>query len=94
MKTTRIAGLSYSNLRQAGRAVLIGLAAGLVVSLFRWAIQNLLGVVIKAFAYFHGHPVWLLPWIGMSIFIALLLGNLVQKIRILKAQGFHKLKVS
>lgn len=92
MKTTRIAGLSYSNLRQAGRAVLIGLAAGLVVSLFRWAIQNLLGVVIKAFAYFHGHPVWLLPWIGMSIFIALLLGNLVQKNPDIKGSGIPQVE--
>ena len=92
MKTTRIAGLSYSNLRQAGRAVLIGLAAGLVVSLFRWAIQNLLGVVIKAFAYFHGHPVWLLPWTGMSIFIALLLGNLVQKNPDIKGSGIPQVE--
>lgn len=92
MKTTRIAGLSYSNLRQAGRAVLIGLAAGLVVSLFRWAIQNLLGMVIKAFAYFHGHPVWLLPWIGMSIFIALLLGNLVQKNPDIKGSGIPQVE--
>lgn len=92
MKTTRIARLRYANLRQLGCATIIGLLAGLVVSLFRWAIQNLLNGVIRAFGYFHGHPFWLLPWSLASILVALFLGRLVQKNPDIKGSGIPQVE--
>lgn len=92
MKTEKIARLSYSNLRQIGRAIWIGLAAGLVVSLFRWAIQHMLGLVIKAFQYFHGQPTGLIWWAMGSIVLALILGYLVQQSPDIKGSGIPQIE--
>ena len=43
----------HNQLVQVGRAILIGLLTGLVVSLFRLAIQKLLNLVTTCFQYFH-----------------------------------------
>ncbi|WP_267201295.1 ClC family H(+)/Cl(-) exchange transporter [Limosilactobacillus kribbianus] len=81
-----------SQTKQLFRAILIGLLAGIVVSLFRLAIQHLLEFVGYSFQYFHTHPVWLIPWALGSIILALALGIMAQRNPNIKGSGIPQVE--
>ena len=82
----------HNQLVQVGRAILIGLLTGLVVSLFRLAIQKLLNLVTTCFQYFHQHPAGLIFWALGSIILALLLGWLTQRHPNIKGSGIPQVE--
>lgn len=81
-----------SQTKQLLRAILIGFLTGIVVSLFRLAIQHMLIVVNKSFQYFHTHPVWLIPWAIGSVILALLLGWMAQRNPNIKGSGIPQVE--
>lgn len=81
-----------SQTKQLFRAILIGLLAGIVVSLFRLAIQHLLEFVGHSFQYFHTHPVWLIPWALGSVVLALALGIMAQRNPNIKGSGIPQVE--
>lgn len=81
-----------SQTKQLLRAILIGFLTGIVVSLFRLAIQHMLIVVNKSFQYFHTHPVWLIPWAIGSVILALLLGWMAQHNPNIKGSGIPQVE--
>ncbi|HJA27192.1 MAG TPA: ClC family H(+)/Cl(-) exchange transporter [Candidatus Limosilactobacillus intestinigallinarum] len=81
-----------SQTKQLLRAILIGLLTGVVVSLFRLAIQHLLILVGKSFQYFHTHPLWLIPWAIGSVVLALLLGWMAQRNPNIKGSGIPQVE--
>ena len=84
--------LNFSNLRQIGRAIAIGILTGLVVSVFRSAIQHGLTLVIACFSFFHHQPIWLIPWVIGSVIIALLLGRMSQRNPNIKGSGIPQVE--
>lgn len=81
-----------SQTKQLFRAILIGLLAGIVVSLFRLAIQHLLEFVGYSFQYFHTHPLWLIPWALGSVVLALALGIMAQRNPNIKGSGIPQVE--
>lgn len=81
-----------SQLVQLLRAILIGLLSGVVVSLFRLAIQHLLLIVNLSFQYFHHHPLGLIPWAIGSIILALILGKMAQNAPNIKGSGIPQVE--
>ena len=81
-----------SQTKQLVRAILIGLLTGVVVSLFRLAIQHALILVGKSFQYFHTHPLWLIPWAVGSVILALLLGWMAQRNPNIKGSGIPQVE--
>ena len=81
-----------SQTKQLLRAILIGFLTGIVVSLFRLAIQHMLIVVNKSFQYFHTYPVWLIPWAIGSVILALLLGWMAQRNPNIKGSGIPQVE--
>lgn len=79
MQRQVIAKLHYNDLRQIGRAIVIGVLTGAMVSAFRLLIQHILAWVISAYRAFHVHPLWLIPWAIGSVILALILGYISQK---------------
>lgn len=79
MQRQVIAKLHYNDLRQIGRAIVIGVLTGAMVSAFRLLIQHILAWVISAYRVFHVHPLWLIPWTIGSFILALILGYVSQK---------------
>ena len=77
----------HNQLVQVLRAILIGLLTGLVVSLFRLAIQHSLTLVTARFRYFHQHPTGLIWWAIGSVILALALGWLTQSYPNIKGSG-------
>lgn len=92
MRKRKLIGVRYANSRQIWRAIVIGLVTGLVVSLFRLAIQAVLGGVKQAFAFFHQQPLWLLAWAAMMVLLGLALGNLAQRYPDIKGSGIPQVE--
>lgn len=82
----------HNQLVQVLRAILIGLLTGLVVSLFRLAIQHLLDFVTTSFNYFHHHPAGLILWAVGSVILALGLGWLTQRYPNIKGSGIPQVE--
>ncbi|WP_054726776.1 ClC family H(+)/Cl(-) exchange transporter, partial [Paucilactobacillus hokkaidonensis] len=81
-----------TRLRQIIRGLLIGLAVGLVVSIFRLAIEYGLKMVIAIYQIMHQTPWLLLPWTGLSIALALILGNMAQKNPAIQGSGIPQIE--
>lgn len=82
----------HNQLVQVLRAILIGLLTGLVVSLFRLAIQHSLTLVTACFRYFHQHPTGLIWWAIGSVILALALGWLTQSYPNIKGSGIPQVE--
>ncbi|KRL94911.1 ClC family H(+)/Cl(-) exchange transporter [Limosilactobacillus equigenerosi] len=92
MKPQRLVTVKYNNTYQLLRAVLIGIVVGLVISLFRLAIQGNLQLVTKLFTYFHHHPQWLVVYAFGSIVIGWLLGRMSQRHPDIKGSGIPQVE--
>lgn len=84
--------LKYSNARSVGRAIVIGVAVGLVASVFRLAIQDVLVLTKLAFLFFHQQPLWLLAWVAVTVPLALFLGRMAQKNPNVKGSGIPQVE--
>ena len=84
--------LKYSNARSVGRAIVIGVAVGLVASVFRLAIQDVLVLTKLAFLFFHQQPLWLLAWVAVTVLLALFLGRMAQKNPNIKGSGIPQVE--
>lgn len=84
--------LKYSNARSVGRAIVIGVAVGLVASVFRLAIQDVLVLTKLAFLFFHQQPLWLLAWVAVTVPLALFLGRMAQKNPNIKGSGIAQVE--
>lgn len=75
-----------------GTGLLIGGAAGTVVSLFRLGISVLLGKVLEIYAFLRLHPEGLWGWILLSILAAVLVGLLVKSEPNIKGSGIPQVE--
>lgn len=78
--------------KQIVRGLIIGLAAGLVVSLFRLVIEYGLRFVERAYQIMHQSPWLLAPWLIGSIILALLLGKMVQRRPAIQGSGIPQIE--
>lgn len=92
MRKLSFGKLNFSNVRQIGRAIAIGIVTGLVVSIFRLAIQHALSMVIACFKFFHQQPIWLIPWAIASVILALILGKMSQNNPDIKGSGIPQVE--
>jgi H+/Cl- antiporter ClcA len=74
------------------KGAIIGVLAGFVVSVFRLAIEKLLGVTMLAYHYFNERPLFLIPWVFFSILIALILGLLIKSDPNIKGSGIPQVE--
>ncbi|MDO4902698.1 MAG: ClC family H(+)/Cl(-) exchange transporter [Limosilactobacillus sp.] len=84
--------IQHNQLIQVVRAIVIGLLTGLVVSLFRLAIQHSLQLVKGSFQYFHHNPSGLIWWALGSVIVALILGWITQRYPDIKGSGIPQVE--
>lgn len=58
--------------------IVVGLVTGLVVSVFRWIIDQTLRLLIIVYPFLGHHPLWLLPYALGTILVAWLIGRLIK----------------
>ena len=75
-----------------GRGVLVGLIAGVVVSVFRFCIEYGLKLVQWIYGQILATPWLVLPWIGVSVVVALILGLMVKHEPDIKGSGIPQVE--
>ena len=58
--------------------IAVGLATGLVVSVFRWIIDQALHLLTVVHPFLNHHPVWLIPYVLGTILVSWLIGQLIK----------------
>lgn len=58
--------------------IAVGLATGLVVSVFRWIIDQALHLLTVVYPFLNHHPVWLIPYVLGTILVSWLIGQLIK----------------
>lgn len=71
---------------------ILGICAGIVVSLFRLGIEKLSELVEKAYHFFPSHPQWLLLWLLISVLCAIVVGLLVKSDPDIKGSGIPQVE--
>lgn len=62
----------------AAKASLVGLLSGCLVVLYRLGIEYGTEKAIRAYAYLHHHPIYILPWIFLALVVGLLIYLLIK----------------
>lgn len=74
------------------KGILVGTFAGLVVSLFRLAIEHLLQYIISIYELFREKPHLIPFWILVSLITALFLGYLIKEEPNIKGSGIPQVE--
>ncbi|WEG73654.1 ClC family H(+)/Cl(-) exchange transporter [Vagococcus intermedius] len=74
------------------KGILVGITAGLVVSLFRVAIEKMFHLTKTIYYFLHSSPIWLLPWLGISILLAIILGQFIKSDPFIKGSGIPQVE--
>lgn len=75
-----------------GKGILVGIGAGLLVSLFRYLIEELLGFVKLGYVALRQNPEWLGLWVAGSIVIAIIIGWIIKKDPMIKGSGIPQIE--
>lgn len=92
MSSGKVRYLDETRIKFIGKGVLVGGIAGIVVSLFRLFIEEFSEFVVLAYRYFQEHPKWLILWAGLSLVLALLVGQLVKSDPNIKGSGIPQVE--
>ncbi|MFC4710172.1 chloride channel protein [Enterococcus eurekensis] len=75
-----------------GKGVLVGICVGIVITLFRFFIEELNQIVVKLYLYFQTEPLWLIPWGIFSVLLALFIGWLIKNEPHIKGSGIPQVE--
>lgn len=72
------------------KGILIGGIAGIIVSLFRLAIEKMMAHIVTFYLWFRENPLWLIPWILVMLSFACIVGLLIKSEPDIKGSGIPK----
>ncbi|MGX7013922.1 ClC family H(+)/Cl(-) exchange transporter [Vagococcus silagei] len=75
-----------------GKGLVVGLIAGFVVSLFRLGIGYFSHMVKEIYHFLHQQPIWIIPWILLSLVIAIFIGKLIKSDPNIKGSGIPQVE--
>ena len=74
------------------KGVLIGAIAGIVVSLFRLFIEEIMDHLVTLYLWFNDNPFWLIPWVLVMLVCALVVGLLIKSEPNIKGSGIPQVE--
>ncbi|MDT2755113.1 ClC family H(+)/Cl(-) exchange transporter [Enterococcus pseudoavium] len=74
------------------KGVLIGIIAGVVVSLFRLLIEKMMEQIVTLYLWFRTNPLWLIPWVFVMLACAFFLGALIKSEPNIKGSGIPQVE--
>ncbi|MGM0123132.1 voltage-gated chloride channel family protein [Enterococcus sp. AZ194] len=75
-----------------GKGIIVGACVGVVVTLFRFLIEQIGEQVVHGYLFFQKQPIWLIPWIIVSIILAIIVGSLVKSDGNIKGSGIPQVE--
>lgn len=74
------------------KGILIGGIAGIIVSLFRLAIEKMMAHIVTFYLWFRENPLWLIPWILVMLSFACIVGLLIKSEPDIKGSGIPQVE--
>ncbi|MEG2643856.1 MAG: ClC family H(+)/Cl(-) exchange transporter [Enterococcus sp.] len=74
------------------KGILIGALAGIIVSLFRLAIEKTMELTVSIYLWFHDNPLWMIPWTVLMLFFAFIISRLMQSEKNIKGSGIPQVE--
>ena len=84
--------LDFTRLGAIGRGLLVGLLSGIVVSIFRFCIEYGLKFVQWVYGQIHQTPGLIIPWLVVSVVVAVFVGLLVKQSPDIKGSGIPQVE--
>lgn len=84
--------LADRRIRYITKGIVVGILAGIVVSLFRLGVELILEHILKLYSFFHAQPLWLVPWAFVSIVTAIIIGLFVKSEPHIKGSGIPQVE--
>ncbi|VDG17897.1 ClC family H(+)/Cl(-) exchange transporter [Lactiplantibacillus mudanjiangensis] len=84
--------LDLTRFSAIGRGLIVGVLAGFVVSVFRFCIEEGLHLVQWCYQQISSNMWLLLPWIGLSVLVAVAIGLLVKQTPDIKGSGIPQVE--
>ncbi|KAF1297385.1 ClC family H(+)/Cl(-) exchange transporter [Enterococcus sp. JM4C] len=75
-----------------GKGIIVGAFVGVVVTLFRFLIEEIGEQVVRGYLFFQKEPIWLIPWVIVSVVLALIVGRLVKSDGNIKGSGIPQVE--
>ncbi|MGX7417314.1 ClC family H(+)/Cl(-) exchange transporter [Carnobacterium gallinarum] len=91
-ETHEIKRLDGTRIKFILKGIVVGILVGLLVSLFRLAIEYISERVVGLYLYFQQHPMWLIPWVFVSIVTAIIIGFLMRSDPNIKGSGIPQVE--
>lgn len=74
------------------KGILIGGIAGIIVSLFRLAIEKMMAHIVTFYLWFRENPLWLTPWILVMLSFACIVWLLIKSEPDIKGSGIPQVE--
>jgi H+/Cl- antiporter ClcA len=84
--------LDKTKIKYIAKGVLVGTLAGVVVSLFRLAIEKIGEMLPYIYHQLKIHPLWLIPWSLLMILLAVVVGYLIKSEPNIKGSGIPQVE--
>lgn len=84
--------LADRRIRYITKGIVVGIFAGIVVSLFRLGVELILEHMLNLYSFFHEQPLWLIPWVLVSIVTAIIIGLFVKSEPHIKGSGIPQVE--
>ncbi|MEK6190220.1 MAG: chloride channel protein, partial [Carnobacterium alterfunditum] len=84
--------LNDRQIRYITKGILVGMLTGVIVSLFRLGVEIILENIIHLYKFFHSEPLWLIPWVFVSIGVAIIIGLFIKSEPNIKGSGIPQVE--
>lgn len=82
----------WSKISYVAKGMLVGVAAGIVVSLFRVSIEIIINFMRDVYIFLNDNPIWIIPWIFVILLLAFIVAIMVRDEPDIKGSGIQDIE--
>ncbi|MDZ7835120.1 MAG: ClC family H(+)/Cl(-) exchange transporter [Alkalibacterium sp.] len=90
MKSLRL--FEWSKISYVAKGMLVGVLSGIIISLFRGAVELLVETTIEVYHYMNENPIWLIPWLALMLLFAFIVAILIRDEPDIRGSGIQDIE--
>ncbi|OJF93831.1 ClC family H(+)/Cl(-) exchange transporter [Alkalibacterium sp. 20] len=90
MKSLRL--FDWSKISYVARGMLVGVLAGIIISLFRLSVEILLDMVIEIYQFLNENPIWIIGWVALMMLFAFIIALLIKHEPDIRGSGIQDIE--